>query len=187
RRRYFACSPDAGKILERGGCPNVLGRYLLTFLEQLGQGQGCYYDFLAGPGAWALARLGQCDRVLVWLADFPGRPWWSAEELARTAGHLQAPLPFPSLLPGAGTSSRPRAFLVPTQGEAFAELFVACALMASWDSRDCFIASASGEQVVLLHHHDKVIVSIPDRTSRPQTLRDLRNNPDLFEDVSGYG
>src|SRR5262249_769856 len=120
RRRYFACSPDAGKILERGGFPNVLRGYPLSFLQQLRPGPGCSCDFLAGPGAWVLARLGQFDRVLVWLADFPGRPWWSAEELARTAGHLQAPLPFPSLLPGAGTSSRPRAFLVPTQGEAFA-------------------------------------------------------------------
>ena len=50
----------------------------------------------------------------------------------------------------------------------------------------CYLADAEGAEVYLAHHHDKVVVSIPDVATRQPLLQELTDAAWLFEDASGY-
>jgi hypothetical protein len=60
-------------------------------------------------------------------------------------------------------------------------------LVASVGMHDCYLADSAGAEVYLAHHHDQVIVSIPDGEARDALLRDLVGAPWVFPDVSGFG
>ena len=51
---------------------------------------------------------------------------------------------------------------------------------------DFFVADLDCREVYRLHHHGKVVVSIPDGSSRQKLLDDLAVHADLIEDYSGY-
>ena len=62
----------------------------------------------------------------------------------------------------------------------------ACFLFASVGLRDCYLADAEGSEVYLAHHHDKVVVSIPDAVAWKALVQEITDAAWLFEDVSGY-
>jgi hypothetical protein len=45
----------------------------------------------------------------------------------------------------------------------------------------------AGTEVYLAHHHDKVVVSVPDGREREELVQRLARESWLFTDVSGYG
>ena len=51
---------------------------------------------------------------------------------------------------------------------------------------DFFLADPAGHEVYQMHHHDKVVVSLPDGPARRELLAELAGRPDVFEDCSGY-
>lgn len=52
--------------------------------------------------------------------------------------------------------------------------------------RDFYLADMDGAEVYMMHHHDKVVVSIPDAHRRDMMIAQLRRNGQLFEDCSGF-
>jgi hypothetical protein len=76
---------------------------------------------------------------------------------------------------------------LPVQDSRFADAVAACVLFASVGMHDCYLADADAAEVYLAHHHDKVVVSIPDAAARGGLLRELEDAAWLFTDVSGYG
>jgi hypothetical protein len=52
---------------------------------------------------------------------------------------------------------------------------------------DCYVSDPECREVYRLHHHDKVVPSIPDKSAREEMLQELAARNDLFEDCSGYG
>jgi hypothetical protein len=63
----------------------------------------------------------------------------------------------------------------------------ACVLCASIGLRDCYLADADASEGYLTHHHEKVVVLVPDAEARERLLQELREASWLFNDVSGYG
>jgi hypothetical protein len=70
-----------------------------------------------------------------------------------------------------------------THGDEFVDLFAACFELTSWSCYNCFVADPDFREVYYVHHHDKVVASIPEAGLRRQVLQGLRFNPDLYEDV----
>jgi hypothetical protein len=79
-----------------------------------------------------------------------------------------------------------RPHLFASGDERFADVVAACFLFASVGTRDCYLADADGMEAYLAHHHDKVVVSIPDGEVRDVVVREITEAARLFEDVSGY-
>jgi hypothetical protein len=50
-----------------------------------------------------------------------------------------------------------------------------------------YVSDEAAAEVYLMHHHDKVVVSVPDPAARQQLLVELDRLADIFEDRSGYG
>ena len=73
-----------------------------------------------------------------------------------------------------------------SDGEWFADAVPAALLFASVGLRDCYLARRRLE-VHLAHHHDKVVVLMPDAVARQALVQDMTDAAWLFEDVSGYG
>jgi hypothetical protein len=49
-----------------------------------------------------------------------------------------------------------------------------------------YVSDEAAGEVYLLHHHDKVVVSVPDEHTRGLLLEELARRSDAFEDWSGY-
>jgi hypothetical protein len=49
-----------------------------------------------------------------------------------------------------------------------------------------YVSDPQCKQVYLMHHHDRIEVSIRDPQVREQMLKELADRDDLFEDCSGY-
>lgn len=62
----------------------------------------------------------------------------------------------------------------------------AAARLVGGGFQNFFVADEEGSEVYCLHHHDKVVVSIPDQHSRSLLLEELTQWSALFEDWSRY-
>jgi hypothetical protein len=140
---------------------------------------------IEGPFRWLLEQLLQFERVLLW----PAARNPSSEPTGFDQPHLLDDLP------------RLRARL-PTDSKALADVGVVvldlaiaedCRLLwevanlVSSSSEDWYVSDADCLEVYLMHHHDKVVVSIPDKDRRDEVLLELDDLSDLIEDCSGYG
>ena len=48
------------------------------------------------------------------------------------------------------------------------------------------LADAEATEVYFAHHHDKVVISVPDPMARQQLLKVLTENHELYKDISGF-
>jgi hypothetical protein len=186
RRRYFLCALDAELLLHRAGCS---GRITGRWLDALGRfvpNAGIYQDFVAGPGSWTLDQLSHGDAIWVWPDAQPYGWGWGQGDLEQVQQFWKSPITLPSILAVFKDERGPKASLVHTQAEEFVDLLTACCLLTSWSCQNCFMADSKLREVYYVHHHDKVVASIPHTGLRRQTLQGLRFNPDLYTDVSGY-
>lgn len=182
RQRYFVCAPEPEQLFRLFGCPEPHSSRWLEILSR--QPEGYWYDFLAGPGAWTLTRLAQFPGVIAWserglewsALDSDGHRKWGMDVPARAA-------PFFSGSRGP-EACRPHYFS--SDDEQFADVVAACCLFASVGTRDCYLADEQGAEVYLAHHHDMVVVSIPDKATRKALVQEVTEAAWLFEDVSGY-
>jgi hypothetical protein len=183
RQRSFVAEPEPEQVFRATGCPELpRGRWPELVACQP---PGCWQDFLAGPGSWLLSWLSRFGRVVAW-SDH-GLPWdgpdcpdyrtWGLEVPARAAAFFA--------LSDGPEASRPR--LLSVADERFADAVAAGVLFASPGMRDCYLADEAGTEVYLVHHHEKVVVSIPDAGAREAVLRERKEAAWLFSDVSGYG
>jgi hypothetical protein len=51
--------------------------------------------------------------------------------------------------------------------------------------QDCYLADTGAAEVYLAHHHDQIVVSIPEVSARENLLKQLQDAAWLFADVSG--
>jgi hypothetical protein len=182
RERFFLCDPEPEQVFRVMGCPEPHRSRWLELVSL--QPPGYWRDFLAGPGSWLLVRLTRFGEVVAWSER--GLPWdgldaphhrgWGMEVPAKAAPFF-APLEGPE-------ANRPR--LLPVGDGRFADAVAACVLFASVGMRDCYLADADAGEVYLAHHHEKVVVLIPDAGVRERLLQELRGADWLFTDVSGY-
>jgi hypothetical protein len=181
RQRFFLCPGGPEQVFQQLSCPEQHWARWAELVSR--QPPGNWQDFLAGPGSWLLSRLARFPRVVAW-AD-RGLPWEVLDDPMHRGWGVWIPTAvrefFASLGPDAG---RPRLFA--SSHERFADAVGACLLFASVGTRDCYLADEGGTEVYLAHHHDKVVVSIPDAGRRAALLQELLAAPSLFPDVSGY-
>jgi hypothetical protein len=147
------------------------------------QSEGYWRDFLAGPGSWLLSRLARFHEVVAW-AD-RGLPWDLLDRTINQDWGVVTPVEAMRFFAADGPeASVPRRLSV--DEERFADAVAACVLFASVGYRDCYLADNDAADVYLVHHHEKVVVSLPDGGAREELLNELRGAPWLFNDVSGY-
>lgn len=182
RQRYFLCECNAERVFRLVGCPPAHWSRWQELLAQ--QPEGYWHDFLAGPGAWTLARLARFPEVTAWAErglDWPGLDNQHHRDWGMSVPARAGPL-FP---PGdSAPAYQPCGFS--TADERFPDAVAACFLFASVALRDCYLADAAGSEVYLAHHHDKVVISIPDSVARKDLVQEITDATWLFQDVSGY-
>jgi hypothetical protein len=181
RERFFLCDPEPEQVFRVLGCPEP---HRVRWLELLSrQPPGYWQDFLAGPGSWLLCRLARFPEVVAW-ADC-GLPWEGLDCSLHRDWGMEVPASAAPLFAAGEDANLLRLFAV--GDDRFADAVAACLLFASVELRDCYLADRTGAEVYLAHHHDKVVVSIPEGITREGLLRELGDAPWLFPDVSGYG
>jgi hypothetical protein len=183
RQRYFLCELEPEQVFRVMGCPGAHRDRWLGLLSQ--QPPGYCRDFLAGPGSWLLCRLARSQQVVAW--SDKGLPWGGLDCPTHRHWGMEVPaLAAPFFAPADGPeASLPRS--LPVDDGRFADAVAACVLFASVGMRDCYLADADAAEVYLAHHHDKVVVFIPDVGARGKLLQELREASWLFTDVSGFG
>ncbi|QEL17529.1 hypothetical protein [Limnoglobus roseus] len=185
RDRYFACVRDAED-------EPLLFRDPAFALDEpfriAAGGEPSSNDFVKGPVRWLLARIAHFGQVLLWpKGGFRGRdglafiPTTGGGERIDNAPHLQAWLVRQSFDPAATVA----ALLDLSDGEDCRALWDAANLVGR-SSNDFFVSDLEGREVYLMHHHDKLVISIPDEQTRESLLADLEARSDVIEDWSGY-
>jgi hypothetical protein len=183
RQRFFVVEPEPEQVFRVSVCPEPYrGRWLDLVACQP---PGYWQDFLAGPGSWLLSRLSRFGQVVVW--SDRGLPWDELNCPDYRDWGLQVPALAAAFFTPADGPEGSRPFLLSVADERFADAVAACVLFASPCLRDCYLADEGATEVHLIHHHEKVVVSIPDAGAREALLRELQEAAWLFSDVSGYG
>jgi hypothetical protein len=179
RERYFACrlegaDPSGGDPDRSLPLPAGLARVV-----GVGPARG---DFLGGPVLWLAARLQPFPRVLLW----PDGEYRDARRFVRPEALADLP--------------RLRAYLGSTEPAGVpigalvldltrpddAALFWEVAGLVGRSHENFYVGDEAATEVYLLHHHDKVVVSVPDQHARWLLLKELAGLSDVFEDWSGY-
>lgn len=138
-------------------------------------------NFLLGPFRWAVRRLVRFPRVLLW----PEHQIWASEGFVTDPWvldempHLRRCLRTAGAVPrGAGAIE-----LDPTD-LADCRVLWEVAEQVEAGFYNYFLSDPQLNEVYELHHHSKVIVSIPESLSRVSLLAELARWPQLFEDCS---
>ena len=162
--------------LSRPGCPEPHRTRWLELVSQ--QAPGYWQDFLAGPGSWLLSRLARFSRIVAW--SDRGLPWNELDcPIHRNGGMAVPAAAAPLFAPAAGPEAA-RHRLLSASDERFTDAVAACVLFASPGMRDCYLADADATEVYLAHHHEKVVVSIPEVEARRKLLQELEEAAWLF-------
>ncbi|HYT87966.1 MAG TPA: hypothetical protein VEL76_04545 [Gemmataceae bacterium] len=178
-QRFFLCEAEPERIFHIAPCPDPHSSRWLELVAR--QPPGYWHDFLAGPGSWLLSRLARFEQVVAW-ADH-GLPWSTLDQPIHRNWGMDVPTKAaPFFAPNSGTDAdRPR--LLSRADERFADVVAACLLFASVGLRDCYLADTAGKEVYLAHHHDLVVVSIPDAEARADLLGNLTDASWLFGEL----
>jgi hypothetical protein len=181
RLRFFLCEPNAETILVRGNCPHDLRRFWVELLSSLTPDHE--RNLLAGPASWALTRLSSHERILLWAER---EPPWSQYYVHDLRSKYNTIINSASSVVPFGEGGSLTAFVLSPQGDSFVNVLAACFLLTSRSCHNCFIADEGCAEVYQIHHHDKVVASLPDTDSREEALQHLTLNSDIYTDISGY-
>jgi hypothetical protein len=185
RHRYFACVRDAEDeplILHHPAF--ALAEPFVTAAER----EPVNNYFMLGPVRWLLVRLRRFSRVLLWprggFRGADGRAfllWTPARGRTEPTPHLDGW--FERSAPDA---SQVCAALLDLNVLADCQvLWEAANLVGRW-SYDFFLSDEAGCEVYLLHHHDKIVISIPDDRAHRELLEGLGRHGEVLVDCSGY-
>lgn len=180
RQRYFVC--DGARLAALTGLPEeIRGRWLGLVSRMSG---GWERAFLAGPGAWLLSRVVSSDRVLTWVRD--GEHSWYQATVEAFCSKVGVEGETRTVLDLIGQKRRSAAVILDPRADWFLAAVAVSLSMTSETCVDCFMADGSCEAVYKIHHHDKIVASIPNAGLRAGAVWDLISNPDFFVDVSDY-
>ena len=180
RQRYFVC--NGAQLASLTGLPEGIRERWLGLVSRIPA--EWEKAFLAGPGAWLLSRLVSSNGVLTWVSD-PENSWYQATVEAfcsrnRVAAETRV------ILDLIGQQRRWGAVVLDPKVDWFLDLVALSLSMTSETCVDCFMAEGSCDSFYRIHHHDKIVASIPNAGLRTGVLWDLISNPSFFEDVSDY-
>jgi hypothetical protein len=180
RERYFACFRDEEDNLVAEHVPSLA---LVGPLAQAAKENPSLSEFALGPVRWLLTRLAIFPTILLWpdsqyRSDNDGFiPATIRDELRRLSLRAET---FTSSQQGLGAVSLDLNCLED------AAIFWEAARLVGYGSDNVYVAAETGSEVYLMHHHDKVVVSIPDQHTRWLVLEELAELSDVFDDWSGY-
>jgi hypothetical protein len=185
RQRYFICRPD------RNGIPLVFYDERFRTEEPFStiiREAPSERPFIRGPLLWLLSRVSRESQVVLWPADdfiLRGARGFGAivsnEETAEAVPHLAAWIKTNA----ADTSDTGAIMLNPRESVGAWVIWEVMNAVAD-EFCDAFVGVKDCSEVYLLHHHDCVVVSIPDVEKRRELFRELADQAELFEDYSGY-
>jgi hypothetical protein len=181
RERYFACLVDCDLRPVLGDDPDFdPGEPLATIAREDPPTGG----FVAGPFRWLLRRLRRFPTVVLWpgmgaRGDEAGTFVDPAllDEMPRLRSWLRAAPP---------ASTTIGAIVLDLSDADDARVLWEVGNRVGKSHEDFFAADPDCAEVYKLHHHDKVIISIPDGPTRRQLLDELAGRGDVLEDCSGY-
>lgn len=182
RERYFACyvdSEDNPSPLLRDDPAFALPRTL----REAAAGSPSELRFLEGPFRWLARRMTRFSSVLLWPARSEpavGGPFMQTRLLE------ELPLLRERLESASSNLAEVGAVLLLPEREADGAILGEAARHVAGSFSDFSVSDPECREVYLLHHHDKVVASVPDVTSRQQLIDELASLPDLFADCSGY-
>jgi hypothetical protein len=140
-------------------------------------------DFMAGPVRWLLHRLNRIPEIILWPMSSSltySLDGWIPEIFQRFP-------PLRRLHPKAcEAEERAAAILLKHEDPADAQILWSVANHVSQIGDDFFVSGPNAEEVYLLHHHDEVVISIPDFQKRCRLLDELAGCSDILIDCSGY-
>jgi hypothetical protein len=181
RQRYYACCLKS----EEDPVPALQEEpsFALPALFREAAESPAKDPFLGGPCRWLLRRIARFDSALLWPAcpesDSGGA--FAQACLLDEVPNLRGKLPSdPLSLAGTG------ALVLDLWRESDCSMLWGVMIRVSQSYFDFFVADLECREVYRLHHHGKVVVSIPDPSSRREMLDELDHWSDLIEDCSGY-
>jgi hypothetical protein len=182
RQRYFTCvlDQDENPVIQYKSEFALSGVFAAIAGNEPATG-----PFMAGPLLWLLRRLRPFTELLVW----PDENAW-----ASGGGCLLEPEHFadlPQLQPWARGgvdqfSGLPDAILLDLKEASDCRVLWRLANLVAWSSSNFFVSDALCREVYLLHHHDKVVISIPAGETRRALSQELAKSLDVLRDYSGY-
>jgi hypothetical protein len=140
-------------------------------------------DLMAGPVRWLIHRLVRFPRILLWPMSssliYTADGW-----LPEVFGRVPRLRP---LHPKACLYGEAAGAIILNQGDpADAQVLWSVANHVSQLGDDYFVSDLDGAEVYMLHHHDNVVISIPDQHRRSHLLDELAGWSDVLMDCSGY-
>jgi hypothetical protein len=179
RKRYYVCRPDAEELpLLRADSRFALPQEFANAAKR-GRPQG---QFLLGPVRWLLVRIRRLPQLLLWpestclqdLDEFPLEYLRAVPDLAarvRDVHRGQATVPVLAL---------------DTREEHDCSLLWSAAAAVDRACYNFYVADVCCQEVYLLHHHDKIVVSIPDPEARSALVEELKAYSEVLQDYSDY-
>jgi hypothetical protein len=185
RERYFAT------LLDRDDCKPLLRDHpdfalpepfvAAVAKEPIG-GRHMRGNFLLGPFRWLIRRLVRFPRLLLWpehqirASDGLMRVRWVLDEMPEFKGWLEGAGPVPS---DAG------AIELDLSDIADCRVLWEVAEQVEASFYNYFVGDPEATEVYELHHHSRVVVSIPEPSERQRLLNDLSRYHEVIEDCSG--
>ncbi|MEW4569389.1 hypothetical protein AB1L88_16110 [Tautonia sp. JC769] len=182
RERYFACyvdSEDNSSPLLRDDPAFALPRTL----REAAAGSPAALPFLEGPFRWLARRMIRFSSVLLWPASAEPAPGWPFSQARLLEG---LPLLRKRLESASAGLAEVGAVLLLPEREADGAILWEAARHVAGSFSNFHVSDPECREVYLLHHHDKVVASVPDLATRQQLTEELASQPDLFADCSGY-
>jgi hypothetical protein len=183
RERYFAC------LLESEANPVPVLQFEPEFdlpghFETIAAERQAAEGFMTGPFRWLLRRLVRHRYLLLWptrKSPQSADKDFASSELLGNCPDLQQWL----------------SAAVPTGGEVGALVLdmaerIDCRILwmvasdVAESLQDFYVGDLECREVYQMHHHDKVMVSIPDPTVRQALVQNLIDRADVIGDCSGY-
>jgi len=179
RERYFACRCDATDFPVAPNEPKLALPETLARVAGEESTQSC---FLAGPVRWLVSRLARFPRLLLW----PDGEYRSSDGNGLVHPELVSELPrLRARLDNVGPIGQPiGALVLHLDWHEDAAVFWEVATLVGGSHENFYVADVGATQVYLMHHHDKVVASVPDQHIRRLMLEELASLSHSFEDWS---
>ncbi len=140
-------------------------------------------DLMAGPVRWLLHRLARFLRIMLWPMS-TSLTYTSSGWLPEVFGHIpELRQLHPQACPPGEAAG---AILLDQKNPADAQILWSVANHVSQTGDDYFVSDLDATEVYLLHHHDEIVVSIPNPETRNRLLDKLIGWSDVLNDYSGY-
>jgi len=183
RERYFAC------LLESEANPVPVLQFEPEFalpghFETIAAERQPAEGFMTGPFRWLLRRLVRHRYLLLW----PAREIQQSVDRGFASSELLGNCPeLQQWLCAAATTGAEVGALVLDMAERIdCRILWTLASHVAQSLQDFHVGDLECREVYQMHHHDKVMVCIPDATVRQDLVQELIDRSDVIEDCSGY-